>query len=59
MSIVQVINNENPPVKSKHIYYMVQRDGNKVILSELLENCYPHPDAPEHCPPKHTQKRCP
>ncbi|MFW6273208.1 MAG: hypothetical protein ACOC2U_05460 [bacterium] len=40
-----LINLENEPIDSKHISWNVYQDGNCIVLQELVENYYEHPQA--------------
>lgn len=42
-----LINKTESPSKTRHICYYVKEDGNNLILCEIVENWYKHPDAPE------------
>ena len=45
------VNSENPPISIKHIAWMVQEDpldSDNFLLIEIVQEEYPHPDAPEH-----------
>ena len=41
------VNSEEPPLKVKHICYFTTRDGDGFVLWELVEEYFPHPDAPD------------
>ncbi len=52
MSILLTICNENPPKKTKHICFYVQKKQNfggedTLQLLEIVEEFYPHPQAPD------------
>lgn len=40
-----LINLESKPIDSKHISWSVYQDGNCIVLQELVENYYEHPQA--------------
>lgn len=42
-----LINKTESPSKTKHICYYVKEDGNDLILCEIVESWYKHPEAPE------------
>ena len=45
-----VINSDTPPVEVKHICWFTKRnysDSRKIVLYEMVNAKYPHPQAPE------------
>uniref|UniRef100_A0A6M3LHN8 Uncharacterized protein n=1 Tax=viral metagenome TaxID=1070528 RepID=A0A6M3LHN8_9ZZZZ len=43
-----LINITTEPIKYKHISWNVEIRGREIILYQIVENIYKHPDAPEH-----------
>ena len=43
---VYFVNTEDPPLKTKHICYFTEGDGREFVLYEVVEEYFPHPDAP-------------
>lgn len=41
-----LINITTDPVETKHISWHVFEDGNSIVLLEIVENYYNHPEAP-------------
>jgi hypothetical protein len=44
---VYFVNTEDPPLKTKHICYFTKGDGIEFELYEVVEEYFPHPDAPD------------
>ena len=44
---VYFVNTVNPPLQVKHICYFTRGDGEKFVLYEVVEEYFPHPDAPD------------
>jgi hypothetical protein len=45
---VFAINIEEQPVKTRHICWFIRRTERDIILCEVVESSYRHPEAPEH-----------
>lgn len=43
---VYFVNTEDFPLKTKHICYFTKSDGIEFVLYEVVEEYFPHPDAP-------------
>jgi len=43
---VYFVNTEDSPLKTKHICYFTKSDGIEFVLYEVVEEYFPHPDAP-------------
>lgn len=41
------VNTEDKPVKTRHIAWSASISGDYVVIDEIVERFYPHPDAPE------------
>ena len=46
---VYFVNNETPPIKTKHICYFTKSVKFELELYEVVEEYFPHPDAPDDC----------
>jgi hypothetical protein len=46
---VYFVNTEDPPLKTKHICYFTKSEGTEYELYEVVEEYFPHPDAPDYC----------
>lgn len=44
---VYFVNTEDRPIKTKHICYFTESDGRDFELYEVVEEYFPHPDAPD------------
>lgn len=44
---VYYVNTEDPPLKTKHICYFTESEGMEYELYEVVEEYFPHPDAPD------------
>lgn len=44
---VYFVNTVDSPFKTRHICYFTRGDGEKFELCEVVEEYYPHPDAPD------------
>lgn len=44
---VYFVNTVDPPLRSKHICYFTRGDGVEFELCEVVEEYFPHPDAPD------------
>ncbi len=48
LAIIQVINNEDPPLETRHLAWFTRRgEKNTIQLWEVIEAKYPHPDVPD------------
>jgi len=45
---VYFVNTEDFPLKTKHICYFTKGDGREFELYEVVEEYFPHPDAPKN-----------
>ena len=41
------VNTDQLPKSVRHLSYFTSREGEYIILSEVIESTYPHPDAPD------------
>jgi hypothetical protein len=47
-TLVAFVNSNQPPIRTKHIcYFTADRGEEGIALCEVIENTYPHPEAPE------------
>jgi hypothetical protein len=44
---VYFVNTEDCPLKTEHICYFTKGDGMEIELHEVVEEYFPHPDAPD------------
>lgn len=44
---VYFVNTEDCPLKTKHICYFAKDSGTEIELYEVVEEYFPHPDAPD------------
>jgi hypothetical protein len=51
------VNTEDPPVKSEHVCWFTNSQGQKVALHEVYREYFNHPDAPEDAIVSVTQTR--